>query len=336
MLRAMAADLGITQYEIETPVQYGHRVLYFAIACWIKAASMDCPITGSMNTVSGISRRHVNDKCSAVLAEILKRYPYCRLWFDTGRTTENPIIILRGRLLRHSDLVNVGFNTNIALATPSRVQLTQNLECIKGSVLQANSAYVGVANVVLMPYNKDFIPEQVPFVGKWFGQYIKSAWWQQADLFDQGIEYFNPHKKSKNNHSCWQTTLPLPVENIVLIRRIINKNSYEYLLYKPNEHIIHRIDPLLQELGEHRRFMIGMRTISENSVPLQVIQYSDHIALKLKIYLPSRESVLLESYAWPHNNITDRLEWDMPYSVWEYIKPYMTGLGLEITEETYG
>jgi len=336
MLYVMASDLGITKYEIETDVQYRYRILYSAMACWIKAASMDCPITGSINTTPGISRRHINNKCSAVLAELLKRYPDCKMWFETEGNPENPVIMLRSRLLRHGDLVNVGFSTNVALTTPKRVQLTQNLECIKGNVLQANNTYSGVANIVLTPHDKKIIPELVPHVSKWFGQYIKSAWWQQTDLLDEGIQYFDSYKKSRNNHACWQTILPQIVGDIVLLRRIVNKNSYEYLLYKPNEYKIHRIDPVLQELGEHHRFMIGMRAVSENPVPIQVIQYSDHIELKLRIHLPTREGVLLESCAWPHNSITDRLEWDMPFPVWEYIKPYLAGLGLKITEGTYG
>lgn len=336
MLCAMATDLGITQYEIEDDVKHKYRVLYSALACWIKAASMDCPITGSINTTPGISRRHINDKCSAVLAEMLKRYPNCTMWFDTDNTTESPVTMLRSRLLRHGDLVNVGFSTNVALAASNQTKLTRNLVCIKGSVLQDGNTYSGVANVVLTPHDKDFIPETIPAVDKWFGQYIKSAWWQQSDLLDEGIQYFNPYKKSKNNHTCWQTVLPQMTVNIVLARRIVNKNSYEYLLYKPIEHKIHRIDPVLQGFGEHRRFMIGLRAVSGNPVPIQVICYSDHITLKLRIHLPTRENVLLESYAWPHSSITDRLEWDMLLPVWEYIMPYMAGLRLDIMEETYG
>jgi hypothetical protein len=48
------------------------------------------------------------------------------------------------------------------------------------------------------------------------------------------------------------------------------------------------------------------------------------------------EIMLLESYAWPHSSIIDMLEWDMPIAVWDYMKLYMLGLELKITEDFHG
>lgn len=336
MLCAMASDLGITKYEHETSIQYRHRVLYSASACWIKAASMDCPVTGDSKVSLGISRRHINDKCSAVLEELLKRYPDCRMWFEPEGATEKPVAIIRARLLRHGDLVNVGFNTNLVLAVLQHIPLTQELVCIKGAVIQPGNTYSGLAMVNSISDTGEIVPETITSVVDWFTEYVKAAWWQQTDSLGEDIQYFNPYKKSRNNHACWQTTVSSGVNNVILIRRSANINTYEYLLYKPNEQKIHRIDPFLQEQGEHRRIMIGMRVLAGNAVPIQLTQYSDHVSLKLWIHLPMKENMLLESYAWPHSSITDKLEWDMPVDVWDYIKPHMLGIGLEITEGAHG
>ena len=336
MLCTMASDLGITKYKHETAIQYRHRVLYSASACWIKAASMDRPVTVDPTVSLGTSRRHIIDKCSAVLEELLKRYPNCRMWFEPEGSTEKPIPIIRSRLLRHGDLVNVGFDTNLALTASQHIPLTRELGCTKGAVIQRGNMYSGLAMVYPICDTGEYIPETIISVVDWFTEYIKAAWWQQTDSLDENIQYFNPYKHSRNNHACWQTTAPSSVNNVILIRRSVNINTYEYLLYKPDAQKIHRIDPFMQEQGEHRRFMIGMRVLADNPLPIQVTQYSDHVSLKLWIHLPVRENILLESYAWPHSSIADRLEWDMPGAVWGYIKPHMLRIGLEIMEGSHG
>ena len=71
--------------------------------------------------------------------------------------------------------------------------------------------------------------------------------------------------------------------------------------------------------------------MADNAVPVQSERYSDHISLKLRIYLPQKESTLLETYAWPHNAAADRLEGVMDEEVWGFIKPHLYHLGLKLT-----
>ena len=75
ILCAMTADLGISKYENESERQYCNRVLYSAMASWIKAAALDQPITSQQRDYPGVSRRHIFDKCTAIFNEMLKRFP---------------------------------------------------------------------------------------------------------------------------------------------------------------------------------------------------------------------------------------------------------------------
>lgn len=82
--------------------------------------------------------------------------------------------------------------------------------------------------------------------------------------------------------------------------------------------------------------MFGLRAAANNPVPGQIIKFQDHVHLKMRTYLPAKETQLLETYAWPHNSINDRLEWDMSISVWNYIEPFLSALGMAIREEDHG
>lgn len=328
ILHAMAVDLGIFKYENESKSQYYNRVIYSAMASWIKAVALDQPLTSGQRDNPGVSRRHISDKCTAILNEMLKRFPESELWFESEKTQESPIAFLLSRLLQHGDILQVGFETNLILAGRNEIILSNRIKCRKGEVLAEGTFYSGIA--ILQKAQKGEILEQeaVTEATVWFEDYIKSAWWKETEI-DDNVQYFNARKRTKNNHLCWQTERPEPVKGVWLIRRTIYKNGYEYFLMRKDEGLYkHQIDSFLQEMGEHRRFMIVMRYMADNAVPVHAERFSDHISLKLRIHLPQKESRLLETYAWPHNVATDRLEWDMDEDVWRFIKPHLYNLGL--------
>ncbi len=333
ILHAMAADMGIFKYKNESEVQYCNRVLYSAMASWIKAAALDQPVTSEQTDNPGVSRRHIFDKCEVILNEMLKRFPESKIWFGTDKTEESPIALLINRLLRHGDLLHVGFETNLILAGSNGIKLSDRVKCRRGEALSAGTYYSGIAMLQKIQESKIFDSRAVTEITAWFWDYVKYAWWKETGI-DDNVQYFNAYKRTKNNHTCWQTERPKPIKGLWLIRRTINKNGYEYFLLRKDEYLYrHQIDFALQKLGEHRRFMIVMRYMADNAVPMQAERFSDHISIKLRIHLPQKESTLLETYAWPHNAVTDRLEWDMDEDVWEFIKPRLYDLGLKLTEE---
>lgn len=198
-------------------------------------------------------------------------------------------------------------------------------------MLSAGTFYSGIAMLQKIQKSEISEPEAVPEITAWFWDYVKSTWWKETGT-DDNIQYFNACKRTKNNHTCWQTEQPEPVKGLWLIRRSAYKNGYEYFLLRKDEHLYkHQIDSFLQKTGEHRRFMVVMRYMADNAVPVQTEHYSDHTSVKLWIHLPQKESTLLETYAWPHKTASDRLEWDMDEDVWDFIKPHLYHLGLKLT-----
>lgn len=333
ILRGMGTDLGVRRYEDETEEQYCNRVLYSAMAGWIKASALDRPVTSEQSEYPGVSRRHIRDKCTVILGELLKRFPESKQWFETESEEEDGARVILSRLIRHGDLLKVGFETNLILAGSSRAPLWDGTVCIKGEVLLPGTYYSGLAMLQNIQKKEDGQRGAMTDAAAWFWDYLRSAWWKEAE-FLENMQYFNAHKRGKNNESCWQWERPQPVEGVWLVRRSVYGNGHEYFLVRKEECLYrHQIDPFLQKIGEHRRFMTVMRYMAGNEVPVQVKHYADHIFLQLRIHLPQKESSLLETYGWPRKSVTDKLEWDMSEEVWEWIKPRFCSLGLKVTEE---
>lgn len=335
LLQTVAVDLGIARYSTESDTQFNNRVIYSALACWIKAASQDQPVNGSLS--EGVSRRHIHDKCNRVLSAYLSRYHSSKPWFSTEDTNNDAVALVRSRLLRHQELVNVGFNTNISLSVESYEHLTDDLEAIHGNIFMPGSVYNGIAltRKPLSPANSN--AAEICAVSQWQEAYVQSAWWESFDVSKEtNLEYFDARSITSNMYKCWQSTMPKTVDKYFMVRRPVNVTSHEYLLVDSLRHKMHRINPALQEFGEHRRFMFGLRASANNPVPGQLTKYTDHVHLKMRTYLPAKETQLLETFAWPHNSISDRLEWDMSIPVWNYIGTFLSALGMAVREEKHG
>ena len=333
MMVTMATDLRVRQFANESLPQFINRLLYSAMACWIKTAALDRPVLFHTDGDLGISRRHILDRCDSVLSEMLSRFPASKPWFETLPGNEKAIQLLRSRLIRHKDLLNVGFQTNLTLAPKSVIPISPDLECGKGYLMDPSFSYSGIAMIRRRQTECCFEDRDRINSYEWLKDYIKSAWWKSADL-PENVEYFNPFRKVRSNYGCWQDTPPAPVEGIIFARRNASPLPAEYLLVMPGENTrLHYIDSFLHETGEYRRFQFALRKIVDNDLATDVRIYQDHIHLKLSFYLPEWENRLLESFAWPYNSVSDKLEWDMPLPIWAYIKIHLEKLGIVVREE---
>jgi hypothetical protein len=212
-----------------------------------------------------------------------------------------------------------------------------DLDVIHGVLFSPGSRYDGIALTRKPISTEDIEATEITPVDSWFDTYVKTAWWESFDASkEEGLEYFNPRRMTSNMYKCWETSAPQTKDKYMIIRRPVNVVSHEYLILNTQNNKMHRVDPVLKDFGEHRRFMFGLRCIANNHVPGQITKYQDHVHLKMRTYLPSKETQLLETFAWPHNSISDRLEWDMSIPVWDYISPFLTALGMEIREENHG
>lgn len=331
IINKMATDLGIYRYHDEEITAFKCRVIYSAMSSWIKAIAMDQPIGSKENHLSGVSRRHIYERGNAVLESLIKMNPETSSWFDFEDTKENPVVIIRNRLLNHGDLLNEGFDTNLTLPIVHRKHFISGYDTIYGEVLGKSIIYSGISalcnNNVKIQADISESPEE------WLNDFLKNIWWSPIPSEMTELVCFNPAHKSRNNYSAWDNSSPNVSDEIVLGRVTINNNGYEYYLLKPKSRLMHRIDPFLQEQGYHIRIMYALRKKVNNSVIAIIKNYGEHLYLKLYTHLPANERKLLESYAWPYNRINDRLCWTIYSFVWDYIKPYFESIGIQIAEE---
>ena len=335
IIAAMAADMNIKKFNSETNLEFVQRVLYSATSCWIKAAALDRNI-GAKKTDTGVSKKHIYEKAEKLLLAMLERYPEIKYWFYMDDEAENPIRIIRRRLVQNGDLINIGFETNMITAPYAIRSLSLETEQIIGAFFDNNIFYSGLS-AIRKCSNGDCVCGDTNAVD-WFDNFCQTAWWESGCIRNDNVEYFNCTKNVRNIHSCWQKDEVDFFKNIRLVRITINKTMYEYYLEKSNGGNIyhHKIDPFLLEIKEHRKMMFALRKKANVPLPARITIHSDHATLDLWAHLPYEMKTFLESYAWPSRNISDVLEWKFPLCLVEEIKRKLNNLGMIITEVQNG
>ncbi len=342
IIEKMASDLGIRCFSGEEPSRYKCRVIYSAMASWLKAISLDQTFTSAEANYSGVSRKYLYERSRAVYGAICKMFPEITGWFEPQEDKKeaqkiHPMILLRTRLVNHGDLVNAGFKTNFALSPRRSIRLTSKLESVLGNTLGSGLCYAGVAMVRNSKIN--YNEETLETAQDWLNAFLHDAWWSKIDLGllnTSSWQYFNPSIRAKNNYSAWQSSPPDATNGVTLARTSINNNSHEYYLLKSGKLLSHKLDPFLKERGYHIRLMYALRERVNNSVVATAKKDNDHVFLQLNARLPANESALLQSYAWPDRNIHDKLWWHMSVAIWDYIKPHIESLGIMIQEKKHG
>ena len=331
LLDRMSQDLRIFPFTNETAEQHKIRLLYSATSCWIKAAATD---NVNADTVQGVSRRYLFERSRGTFDAILKLFPECSNWFELDKSDTHPVILLRSRLLRHGDLLNQGFGTNVALSKAYKLPISNDLQAVYGIVLAPNIEYSGIATVERV--QQDFELATKETARHWLSSFLRKIWWASKNEAPESLQYFSPFNHAKSNYLAWQDSAPESVDGVLFARTVVQHGTNEYFLIGKNGSSVHKLDSFLQQQGYHHRIMYAMRSIVNNSAQANVVLYNDHATLQLFSFLPAEEMQILESYAWPARSFNDSLQWTMSIPVWAYFKPFLLALGIEISEEQHG
>lgn len=334
MINTIAHDLGLHQFTEEQISEYECRVIYSALSCWIKTIALDQSFVNEEIDVKGVSRRHIYERSHKFLDTMKKMFPQTADWFDQLDGNEDAIKLIRTRLINHGDLINQGFDTNLALSHQRAEQTSSEFETVFGVLFDEAIEYTGVSAIRRKEAKPMTLVDENSVTC--FQSYIGNACWIRNTLGSNHLQFFNPLCRSKNNHEAWQDLICSADDSVILLRLATDKNRFIYYFLKPKEQVINRIDPFLQEQGFHIRAMYVLRSLHDNKSEVKLYKYDDHVKIKLSAFLPSKEKSVIESYAWPVKSIFDKLEWIMEEKVWDMIRVYLEALDVHIVEENHG
>ena len=331
LIERLSSDLLISQFKYEDSTSFYTRLLYSALADWMKICILDHT---NEKYVENKSKVYIHRRCSEILDNFLLVFPECHSYFfDENESIDNhPINILRDKMINAGELINV--NNKIYLPETSVQSITKNYSRIFGIAGFKNKS-CGITKIREDFKNKDKNQFDINS-NKEFKKLFHSLKWEIYNDYSS-IEVLDP-KSIKPPYKSWKDIQVIKDNDIYLSRICINQNQKMFFwIKKENEEIqISQVDDSLIFFQEIRRFILWQRMKYEN--PIKATYYKDekYVSLKMFAKIPIYEQNILNTYGWPNEHIQNNSEYVFPIELWNEIATLLIDLNFELQEENYG
>ena len=337
VLKKIINDLNISKHSEEDDITYKARVIYSALALWMKISIFDGDILEDDKKGIGQSRKHISIVGEVFLENIIELYPELKSWFYSQEINKNPQDIIIERLIKSGELIKSGFNTNLAIPLYEECLVNRGVKSTRGINSRSIKIHLGLTQIELINEEQKISNEDIlQFYGldnftanEILKQYIVNSQWKNRKNITCDI--FNKYSKV-SFYNSWENDCKLKEGEISVYRE--NFNDYGFIKKVNGEIYTSQLNTYLVENNEVRRFMYGLKSEVNNNVIAyyKFIDKSDYVELNLKCALPSQEENILLSLGWPKTSITDSMNLIFSTNIWDLIKFILEKLNIVVRE----
>ena len=332
LIKAMTADMRIFPYNNEEVKLFQSRLVYSAMAEWIRHSILD---KTNKDDKELKSKKYIRNKGNEVLDALLKVFPYTKEYFyyDKPPTDYHPVVELRERMIKSEELLElfdgIGLNSGVGES------INKKYNRMFGIDTKAGVKNVGITRIVatnrMNEINIGLINSK-----ELFEHIIKSTKWEGIED-KKSVEIFNPTIK-KPPYQCWDNQYKLENDTVYLGRILVTNYLYDYywIKFEKNKYYISKVNEYLAKFNEIRRFMSLRRKENNNALQLYAEIFDDVVFIKLYSRVPLREEVILDTYGWPLNNINDKSSYIIPIELWDEVKKMFIFMNYEVEEKHNG
>ena len=330
-------DLKLYKYKEEDYILYKSRVIYSALAKWIRISTLNCDILEDEEVNIGQSRKKLSNKAKIFLDNIIEIFPEINEWFYPKGIKESPESLIIDRLKNSGEIINSGFNTYLALPNYEECIISDKVKVCRGIESKEMHTYTGLSQLKLLKGNyKVDKSELFEFYGienqtsiDIWKKYIKNIEWRKR----QDTSYYIFNKDSNVNfYNSWECNYKLKDGEI----SIYKENHLDFgVIKKVNNNIYTSQFPsCLVDEYEIRRFMYGLKSEVNNSsvAYYRYLNIKNAVELNLTSALPNHENNILLALGWPKKSIQDTTNLIFSIHVWEFIKLILENLNIVVRE----
>lgn len=331
LIDQLCSDLLISQFKYENNTSFYTRLLYSALADWMKICILDHT---NEKYVTSKSKLYIHRRCSEILDNFLLVFPECHsyFWEESDNADNHPINTLRNKMIETGELINI--DNKIYLPETSLQSITKDYSRVFG-IAGLKEKSCGITKI-----KQDFKDDNKKQVainsGIEYRKIFRSLKWEIYDDYSS-IEVLDP-RSTKPPYKSWKDIQVIKDYEIYLSRIDINQNKKMFFwIKKENGKIqISQVNDILISFQEIRRFILWQRKEYQNPIKAIYCKDKKYASLKLFTRIPTYEQNILNTYGWPSKHIQSEFEYVFPVEVWNEIANLLISLNFELQEERYG
>lgn len=345
--RQIAFDLNIQQFQSESEHEYGHRLLYSALAAWARVqvlgkSFMDASVqTADELDYHAVDILHIRNRLAQVAYGLLHVLSYDQEWVKNlsideasgrlaGSITEMLLFCrelsrLNNRLITVSPWRKADFNDNQLIMGGTEWKGKQLYSVGIGRWLPRKQAKVNYKEIAGIPACS---------LQEYYSSMLNDVAWEKGSL----PEAFNIFKTGSNRWyaKAWiasssSQALKIP-QGISLMQRLGTDGGYFMVKREGSDIRIANLDKWYNEEKELYRMMYMLDSRNHSCAVFKVKRCSDHVILHCHSALPNAETRLLLLSSWPYRSFDDKYRRIIPVHLWPSVESWLIELGI-LTQE---
>lgn len=325
-IESMQHDMRVFPYIGEDQELYAGRLVYSALCHWLRY----CILDGSFEETPGKSKVYVLKRGKDILSTLLRSVPEAKGWM--ADSDDDVVRRIRDRMIRANELLESKEDNRLYLPKHCIFQCGNNVIREVGLPGDTDFEHSGVTRIKSVNHTdytrfdldlKEYV-DQIYSEAKW----ISTNDISRFDFFDPNSA--NPPYKSWNNR-------PSDKLHLKLARLELFNGQRDYYLVKEDRgnYLISRIPESLQEMKEERRIILGLRYMACNPINAYYTFEKRVVILKFLCRLPIEGENYVETFSWPMNNYADKMNYVVPFKMWDEIQAYIqNSLGIILRERS--
>lgn len=333
-MEAMRKDMRIFPYSDETQKYFIPRLIYSAISQWLRVATQD-ELYGE-NTIK--SKVYLLNRGREILTHFIIAFPEAEDYFlntNSKFIVDEVIKDIREKMFSAGELTEVGQQKNVTIPQYFEEGCSLGYSRIIGFCdTETRYYYVGITRIFENNKSQNYRIEDDRMDCLDFLEWIyKNAMWTQCENSNQ-LEFFDS-TINKAPYQSWSDKANKSIEHHIGRIGLYN-GLYEYWLlkYKDGKWYQAPFSSVLREYKEERRVFLALRKKYKNSINASFEYKGKVVLLNLFCRVPIKEEILLDTFCWPQKRFYDKLNYVVPYKIWDGLKVILeTNLGLDLREK---
>lgn len=344
LTKQIASDLMINKFQEESDEEYGNRILYCALASWIKVQTLGSSYIDENNINKNYqytSKRYITEKMRYIAKGLVSSIPHIESWVNSSHEEVcNEIIEYIIKNLIYSYQISETCKSGYVMTTPKREVYFKNNKLILGGAEWNNlkktySVGLGVWQLNDKKYNINYkeifnIPQCT--VEDYYSDMEINSKWQQMKL-DGNYEYFSGETGLWHNKG-WKVFNKKNIPTgISLLRKMDKTDNYSLLLYKDGKMFTAKLDEWYIKENEVNRIMFALEYYRNKPAEFKAKKRGDFIELHCHSMLPDAENRIMLMASWPKRKYNDKYFRQIPKDLWEDIQYVLSGLWIKVVFE---
>ena len=293
--------LGIQSYSGELPLQYLARIAYSAISCWIlEMVSSD--LHELEDGLMYYTKTKVHRDAGKVLASFLAINQSLNELFYPSENSD-PINIIREPLLKGGILIDVGFQSQIALA--KEMQFMSSGLVYKATGLCPNLESDNKTTILSFLEHLNIDEDDYAHFLK---RYVDNAKWEKI-IDDEKYEYFDVHNNQVFSN-CWKPTPPKGSDEVFMARKQLSYGVFEYKLMRfKGETLLYSILSEFaqnESVRETQRLLYSLKAVYGIRAHANIERKEQYSIWHFWSKLPPAMDIFLRLIGWPLETIENK------------------------------